>query len=140
MKEVLISLSELIDKPNPSQPTFELSYGRTAINSFDGFPLELMDALSLRSKKSLLAPHTTNCLRTFTTGRLPSPSVFETLARFVRAEDYENAAKDVESLALRSLHVALAYDRTQDNQVSTFIANVQSRVCGSADPVQPRWV
>uniref|UniRef100_A0A8R1E6G4 Mediator of RNA polymerase II transcription subunit 23 n=1 Tax=Caenorhabditis japonica TaxID=281687 RepID=A0A8R1E6G4_CAEJA len=88
---------------NESQPTFELSYGRIANNNFSAFPIEFLDALTHRSKKYILN-QCFICFRQFPVDKLPSPAVFETVARICHSEDYELAVKDLENMAQRSLY------------------------------------
>uniref|UniRef100_A0A1I7UZR2 Mediator of RNA polymerase II transcription subunit 23 n=1 Tax=Caenorhabditis tropicalis TaxID=1561998 RepID=A0A1I7UZR2_9PELO len=115
-KVSLVALNQMIETVDPAQPLFELSYQRYAVNSFAALPLEFMDALTLRTKKYLFQ-QSFNYLRSFSSEKLPSPSVFETIVLFCRAEDYESAAKDLEMMAMRSLHVTNAVDRSVgDNQ------------------------
>ncbi|CAB07385.2 Mediator of RNA polymerase II transcription subunit 23 [Caenorhabditis elegans] len=110
-KLIVPTLQQMLESIDDTKSLFELSYKRMAVNCFSAFPVEFMEALTFRSKKTLLI----QCfqpLRSFSTVRLPSPAVFETVAKICESEDYEMAVKDMEHLAQRSLHVATAADRS----------------------------
>lgn len=111
-KQIPAALAQILETTDESQPLFELSYRRFAANSFSAFPVEFLDALTYRSKKQVLI-QCLHCLRSFTADKLPSPAVFETLARLCHSEDYELAVKDVELLAQRSLHI---FNASLENQ------------------------
>ncbi|ULU14326.1 hypothetical protein L3Y34_016684 [Caenorhabditis briggsae] len=117
--QIVPAMSEALNTPpDPSQPTFDLSYQRKAVNQFDAFPKEFLDALTSRAKRSLLG-QILSVFRSFGTDKLPSPAAFETLARICQSEDYEMAVKDLESLASRSLHISTqerAADIATNNQ------------------------
>ncbi|CAI5437916.1 unnamed protein product [Caenorhabditis angaria] len=81
---------------------FTLSYGRQAINKMTAFSVEYLDALTIRAKKALLL-QCFNCLRTTISDKLPSPAVFDTVARICLSIDHEGAAKDVVHISHRSL-------------------------------------
>lgn len=115
-KLLLPAMIEALDAQDQTQPIFTLSYLRKAVNQFEAFPVEFLDALTFRAKKNLLM-HSSQLFRQFSTDKLPSPAVFETIARICQSEDYEGAIKDLESLAQRSLHVTTMDRGSAENQI-----------------------